>query len=319
MVLGAVIFLAIAIAVLGAAWLSENYAGAAGGYQLHVYFDSVPGLQPGDPVFIRGVWAGKVLEIRLTQGLPLVSIGFAEIRSLPRDSEVFLQSEGLLGGKMIDVRVGSDIERVYADHDTLQGRSGGGIEEMTDQAGAVAQRLEAVLADRNIAHIDALLANMDSTAVHLKQTLSENRETLAAVLDTAALAARDARGLLGENRADVRQVVGNLRRMTQRLDGVARDMETVLGIAGDVSVRSERGEREAAAWRRDAGPPHPGRVPVSGSAAYAGLRRQPHHRDQRGPETLSKRRCQSVLSGGPACGACSLQTCSGCYPVCAGG
>lgn len=249
MVLGAVIFLAIAIAVLGAAWLSENYAGAAGGYQLHVYFDSVPGLQPGDPVFIRGVWAGKVLDIRLTQGLPLVSIGFAEIRSLPRDSNVFLQSEGLLGGKMIDVKVGSDIERVYADHDTLQGRSGGGLEEMTDQAGSVARRLETVLADRNIARIEALLANMDSTAVHLKQTLSENRETLAAVLDTAAMAARDARGLLGENRPEVRQVVGNLRRLTQRLGGVAHDMETVLESLGmslsdlnEVSGKLRRGE-----------------------------------------------------------------------------
>ena len=249
MVLGAVIFLAIAIAVLGAAWLSENYAGAAGGYQLHVYFDSVPGLQPGDPVFIRGVWAGKVLDIRLTHGLPLVSIGFAEIRSLPRDSRVLLQSEGLLGGKMIDVKVGSDIERVYADHDTLQGRSGGGIEEMADQAGSVAQRLEAVLADRNIARIEALLANMDSTAVHLKQTLSGNRETLAAVLNTAAMAAGDARGLLGENRAEVRQAVGNLRRMTQRLDGVAHDMETVLESFGtslsdlnEVSGKLRRGE-----------------------------------------------------------------------------
>ena len=249
MVLGAVIFLAIAIAVLGAAWLSENYAGAAGGYQLHVYFDSVPGLQPGDPVFIRGVWAGKVLDIRLTHGLPLVSIGFAEIRSLPRDSRVFLQSEGLLGGKMIDVKVGSDIERVYADHDTLRGRSGGGIEEMTGQASSVAQRLEAVLADRNIAHIEALLANMDSTAVLLKQALSENRETLAAVLDTAAMAARDARGLLGENRPEVRQVVGNLRRMTQRLDGVAHEMETVLESLGmslsdlnEVSGKLRRGD-----------------------------------------------------------------------------
>ncbi len=249
MVLGAVIFLAIAIAVLGAAWLSENYAGAAGGYQLHVIFDSVPGLQPGDPVFIRGVWAGKVLEIRLTHGLPLVSIGFAEIRSLPRDSEVFLQSEGLLGGKMIDVKVGSDIERVYADHDTLHGRSGGGIEEMTDRASSVAQRLEAVLVDRNIAHVEALLANMDSTAVHLKQTLSDNRETLAAVLDTAALAARDARILLDENRPEVRHVVGNLRLMTQRLDGLARNMETVLESLGtslsdlnEVSGKLRRGE-----------------------------------------------------------------------------
>ena len=249
MVLGAVIFLAIAIAVLGATWLSENYAGAAGGYQLHVYFESVPGLQPGDPVFIRGVWAGKVLEIRLTHGLPLVSIGFAEFRNLPRDSKVFLRAEGLLGGKMIDVQVGSDVERVYADHDTLHGLSGGGIEEMAEHASTLAQRLEAVLADRNLTHVEALLANMDSTAVHLKQTLSENRETLAAVLDNAAEAARDARGMLGENRPEVRRVVENMRRATERLDGVARNMETALESLGtslsdlnDVSGKLRRGE-----------------------------------------------------------------------------
>ncbi len=249
MVLGAVIFLAIAIAVLGATWLSENYAGAAGGYQLHVNFESVPGLQPGDPVFIRGVWAGKVLEIRLTHGLPLVSIGFAEFRNLPRDSKIFLQAEGLLGGKMIDVQVGSDVERVYADHDTLHGLSGGGIEEMAEHASSLAQRLEAVLADRNLTHVEALLENMDSTAVHLKQTLSENRETLAAVLDNAAEAARDARGMLGENRPEVRRVVENMQRATKRLDGVARNMETALESLGtslsdlnDVSGKLRRGE-----------------------------------------------------------------------------
>ncbi len=249
MVLGAVIFLAIAIAVLGAAWLSENYAGAAGGYQLHVFFDSVPGLQPGDPVFIRGVWAGKVLEIRLTDGLPLVSIGFAKFRNLPGDSKVFLRAEGLLGGKLIDVQVGSDSDRVYADHDTLQGLTGSGIEEMTDHASSLAERLEAVLAERNLTHVEALLANMDSTAVHLKQTLSENRETLAAVLDTAAAAARDARGILGENRPEVRQVVQNIRRATERMDGVARNMETVLESLGkslsdlnEVSGKLRRGE-----------------------------------------------------------------------------
>ncbi|MDE2889759.1 MAG: MlaD family protein [Gemmatimonadota bacterium] len=226
--LGAVIFLAIAIAVLGATWLSENYAGAAGGYQLHVFFESVPGLQPGDPVFIRGVWAGKVLDIGLTHGLPLVSIGFAEFRNLPRDSKVLLQAEGLLGGKMIDVQVGTESDRVYADHDTLRGSSEGGIEEMAEHAGVLAQRLEAVLADRNLDHFEALLANMDSTAALLKQAVAENRVTLKALLDTAALAARDARDILGENRPEVRRVVGNMRRATERLDGMARTFETAL-------------------------------------------------------------------------------------------
>ena len=247
--LGAVIFLAIAIAVLGAAWLSENYAGAAGGYQLHVFFDSVPGLQPGDPVFIRGVWAGKVLDIRLTHGLPLVSIGFAEFRNLPRDSKVLLQAEGLLGGKMIDVQVGTESDRVYADHDTLRGLSEGGIEAMTEHAGVLAQRLETVLADRNLVHVEALLANTDSAAALLKQAVAENRETLKVLLDAAALAAGDAREILGENRPEVRRVVGNMRRTSERLDGMARNFETALETLekslSDLSVASgklRRGE-----------------------------------------------------------------------------
>ncbi len=247
--LGAVIFLAIAMAVLGATWLSENYAGAAGGYQLHVFFESVPGLQPGDPVFIRGVWAGKVLEIGLSHGLPLVSIGFAEFRNLPRDSKVLLQAEGLLGGKMIDVQVGTESDRVYADHDTLRGSSEGGIEQMAEHAGVLAQRLESVIADRNLDHVEALLANMDSTAALLKQAVSENRETLKALLDSAALAARDARDLLGESRPDVRRVVGNMRRTTERLDGMARKfetavetLETTLSDLSEVSGKLRRGE-----------------------------------------------------------------------------
>ena len=247
--LGAVIFLAIAIAVLGAAWLSENYAGAAGGYQLHVFFDSVPGLQPGDPVFIRGVWAGKVLDIGLTYGLPLVSIGFAEFRNLPRDSKVLLQAEGLLGGKMIDVQVGTASDRVYADHDTLRGSSEGGIEEMAEHAGVLAQRLEAVLADRNLGHFEVLLANLDSAAATLKQTVSENRETLASVLDSADAATRNARDMIGENRPDVRRVVENMRLTTDRLDGVTRNIETVLeslrrslSDLNEVSGRLRRGE-----------------------------------------------------------------------------
>ena len=247
--LGAVIFLAIAIAVLGAAWLSENYAGAAGGYQLHVFFDSVPGLQSGDPVFIRGVWAGKVLDIGLTHGLPLVSIGFAEFRNLPRDSRVLLQAEGLLGGKMIDVQVGTASDRVYADHDTLRGSSEGGIEEIAEHAGVLAQRLEAVLADRNLGHVEVLLANLDSAAVILKQTVLENRETLASVLDSAAAATGNARDMIGENRPDVRRVVENMLLTTDRLDGVARNIETVLeslrrslSDLNEVSGRLRRGE-----------------------------------------------------------------------------
>ena len=63
--LGAVVFFAAVILVIGTVWLSERYAGAAGGYRIHVKFDSVPGLQVGNPVTFRGCgWARCCLFFR---------------------------------------------------------------------------------------------------------------------------------------------------------------------------------------------------------------------------------------------------------------
>ena len=81
-VLGVVVFVAAVIVVVGTVWLSERYAGAAGGYRVRVAFDSVPGLQVGNPVTFRGVWVGKVLDIALEHGHPVTTLGFAKIKCL---------------------------------------------------------------------------------------------------------------------------------------------------------------------------------------------------------------------------------------------
>ena len=69
-ILGAVVFFGILILVAGATWLSENYWGPAGGYKIVTTFESVSGLNKGNPVSLRGVHVGKVLEIHLERGRP---------------------------------------------------------------------------------------------------------------------------------------------------------------------------------------------------------------------------------------------------------
>lgn len=252
-VLGAIVFLAVVTLVAGTTWLSERYAGAAGGYQLQVLFDSVPGLQRGSAVTIRGVKVGKVLRIALEAGQPVVTIGFESLDRLPHESRILLKSDGLLGGKMIEVQPAADRGQAYEDGDTIRGITGGGIEALSDSAAMLARRFNAAMmqamSEENLTHLQNLLARMDSSAGHLRQMLQENRGTVSGLLDTLSQASGEARGMLGENRAEVRKTVRSLRRSTERLAAMSEDMQDasaslkkVLADLGAVSERLRAGE-----------------------------------------------------------------------------
>ena len=228
-VLGAVVFIAIVIVVVGTLWLSENYAGAAGGYQLRVNFKSVPGLQRGTPVTIRGVKVGKVLEIELINGRPVVTLGFAGQQNVPRDSRILLKSEGLLGGQMIEVQPGPGQSGVYTTGDEVHGETVGGIEQVTADASRMANRLDQAmgkaLSDDNLQHIEGLLRNMDGSARHLREMLEENQVVLGGMLDSLAMASGQTQQVVQENRADLRRAVENLKMSTQKLAAMAEHME----------------------------------------------------------------------------------------------
>ena len=251
-VLGAVVFVALAIVVVGSVWLSENYAGAAGGYKVTATFDSVQGLTPNAWVTLRGVKVGKVLDIDTREGRPVVTLGLEKIRGLPRDSKLIIRSSGMLGEKEIEVQAGSD-SRVLADGEHLTGVLSPGLEELTARATDMAQDLnravDKLVTEDNLAHIQNTLVQMDSTTFRLKTILEENRATFSKAIDSLALASGEARGMLGENREQVRQAVEDLRTTTERLAAVSENMEAastslqeVLENLNEVSRKVRDGE-----------------------------------------------------------------------------
>ena len=142
--LGAVIFFAVVILVVGTLWLSDRYAGAAGGYRLHVKFDRVPGLQVGNPVTFRGVRVGKVLAIFLDEGRPVAALGFSEVADLPVDSRFLLKSDGLLGGQMIEVHLGQS-EQHLADGAVVHGISDSGLDAVVAQGEQTIEHLRGAI------------------------------------------------------------------------------------------------------------------------------------------------------------------------------
>ena len=251
--LGGVVFVAIVIVVVGTVWLSEKFAGAAGGYRLEVKFDSVSGLQRGNALTIRGVRVGKVLKVELRDGQPVVTIGFSDRTTLPRDSKFLLKSEGMLGGQMIEIQVGAAVTASFANGDTVKGISDTGLEAVMNNAASMAEQLNDAVSKtlnvESIQQIQRVLSDVDSASTNLKYILDENRSAISDVLDSLALASGDAREMIGENRPEVKKAVESLRRSSERLaslsenlDSASGSLEELLGNLNQITGKIKSGE-----------------------------------------------------------------------------
>ena len=229
-ILGAVVFFAAVILVVGTVWLSERYAGAAGGYRIHAKFDSVPGLQVGNPVTFRGVRVGKVLSITLEDGLPFVALGFASVKDLPVDSRFLLKADGLLGGQMIEVQLGESAQ-ILADGAVVQGTSASDLDAMVSESRLTIEKIrnavDGVASENNLAHLESVLSRIDTTAHALNRLLNDdNLGKVDKMLDSLASASGDASGLMRDNRENLSIAVTNIAVTMERLARISAQMET---------------------------------------------------------------------------------------------
>src|SRR4051794_23967600 len=82
----------------------------SGGYQLHANFDRVDGLVPGADVRIAGVKVGSVLDMRVDPKSFLADVTLSvrnDVR-VPKDTSAEVTSDGLLGGKFLNLTPGGD-------------------------------------------------------------------------------------------------------------------------------------------------------------------------------------------------------------------
>ena len=106
--LGAVV-LAVAIGFVVFAYTRSSVA-TVSGYEITARFDRVDGLADGADVRVGGIKIGSVIEQRLDPASyrAVLRMSIEETVRLPADSTAAVASEGLLGGKFIDVQPGGD-------------------------------------------------------------------------------------------------------------------------------------------------------------------------------------------------------------------
>ncbi len=89
---------------------------AATGYKLHASFDHIDGLNAGADVRIAGVKVGNVVDLRVDPKtfLALVTLSINDQIHLPRDTGAEITSDGLLGGKFLNLSPGGDEKELAA-------------------------------------------------------------------------------------------------------------------------------------------------------------------------------------------------------------
>jgi phospholipid/cholesterol/gamma-HCH transport system substrate-binding protein len=132
--LGAIVLI-VAIGFLAFAYSSSQIDGSDG-YQLVARFDRVDGLDPGSDVRISGIRVGQVTQQTLDPQTFRAEVRFTVQNGieLPLDTSAAIVSDGLLGGKHVQLQPGGDIDMLQPGDEITLTQSAINLESLIGQA-----------------------------------------------------------------------------------------------------------------------------------------------------------------------------------------
>lgn len=129
-VMGAVVLL---VAVLFVFFVYEKRTVSGGeGYDVYAYFDNVAGISAGSDVRIGGIKIGTITAMELDEETyrAQVNMRLRDAVKLPDDSSASIVSEGLLGGKYVQLQPGADDRLLEQGSEIRYTQSSVNLEEM---------------------------------------------------------------------------------------------------------------------------------------------------------------------------------------------
>jgi phospholipid/cholesterol/gamma-HCH transport system substrate-binding protein len=233
--------------------------------EVKAIFDDVAGLDDESSVRIAGVRKGHVTDIKVRpDGSAEVTMEVDDDVPLHSDAQARVANLGLLGEKYIELDPGTGKAPVLPSSQTvvLRGSAPATFDDVTDQVSAIAEDVKAITSSlravtagptgqqrldeivENVRDITAEVrlliaanrANIDATLVNTRAITEHLRREIPQLADTLERVANQIGGTVGENREDVRVLVGNLKGLSSDLRTTADNLNAVTG-----QVRSGEG------------------------------------------------------------------------------
>lgn len=197
-------------------------------------FDNVGGLTEGNSVLVRGLGIGRVKKIVINPTNAkkvLVEIEIDKTIKVPINSRLILASDGLLGGKLLNLEIGNATSYL-PENATIVNATEGGI---MDTFGSIGGK------------VDPILTKADSIAITLNLLLKDFRVTSAILnqtLTSVGTSSTKVNDLLTDNQQNIKGITGNINTLTSSLTDTERkvkDLMVKLNTLGDTVNKAQIG------------------------------------------------------------------------------
>ena len=215
-----------AVAVLLAAWFGARFLKGSelfsNNYKYYAYYNQVGGIQTASHVMIYGVKVGSVTKVTLdedpSKGVEL-ELSIDRRYRIPADSKAKIFSNGVMGGKAVDIVMGSSPEYVE-DRGTLSSEVGVDILDMagseleffkdkvTDVVESLTTTLDGInaLLNENTKSLNGIVANVDGITASTDEILRDQKTHLKEAIASLNLFAQS----LGNNTEHIDSIMSNL-------------------------------------------------------------------------------------------------------------
>ncbi len=218
-----------AVIIFLAAWVGIRFLSGADIFGnsnvYYAYYTDVSGLQSASAVTIRGVKVGQVTEVSIAPEEPTmvkVALSISNDYSIPSDSKAKIFSEGLMGGKAVEIKLGQSSEMLAE-----------GAEIASEVEYDLMTMAREELMDVKQKAVE-LMTNLNTTVTSLNTLVGKNDANI-----TSAIAN------LNAVLADLKEsgIIDNVERFTAKLEGTGERLDSVL--VNVEAITSDMKEREA--------------------------------------------------------------------------
>lgn len=222
-------------------WAAKYSSERSWQHYMIVFDEAVTGLSVGSPVQYNGISVGSIEKLSLDRRDPrrVVAIIRADATTpIKVDTRAKVAITSLTGPVIIQLSGGTPGAPLLVAVDQRETpiilTSPSALQNITDTANRIVERLDQVLSDRNVAHIGATLENLD----RVSETLAAKDEGMEALLVSARDAARSLDTTLQTTNATVQRVDQNLVRelpgLIEKLDSTLARLDSAAGNADGI-------------------------------------------------------------------------------------
>lgn len=213
-----------------------------------VFHEAVTGLSVGSPVQYNGIAVGSITKLSLAPDDPRQVIADVRIESntpIKTDTRAKLGITSLTGPTVIQLSGGTpgarELREVDRHDEPVIQTTPSALQNVSDTANRIADRLDQILSDGNIAHINATLANLEK----LSGDLGDDRQGVQALLVSARDAARNLDRTLDTTNGMMQKIDGNV---VQKLPPLLDKLDTTLAKLDSAAGNADAilGENRAA-------------------------------------------------------------------------